>query len=122
MKLQSTKIHFRYFYCQFFSIPEVNYQSRMDNFRFSTVMLQKIFPKTILTWDPIFKGLVSTLQVRYWLEICCHGHAVKTLFNEAYAKFDSSLLSYFSIFQKAIADHSFKYVALYTRQNKKRNT
>ena len=75
----------------------------MDNFRFSTVMLQKILPKTILTWDPIFKGLVTTLQVRYWLEICCHGHAVKTLFNEAYAKFDSSCYSviFISIFQKA---------------------
>ena len=41
-------------------------------------------------------GQVTTVQVRYWLEICCHGYAVKTLFNEAYAKFDSSLLSFFS--------------------------
>ena len=41
-------------------------------------------------WDRIFKGLVTTVQVRYLLEICCHGYAVKTLYNEAYAKFDSS--------------------------------
>ena len=47
-------------------------------------------------WDQIFKGQVTMVQVRYWLEICWHGYAVKTLFNEAYAKFESSLLSYFS--------------------------
>ena len=41
-------------------------------------------------WDTIFKGLITTVQVRYLLEICCHGYAVKTLHNEAYAKFDSS--------------------------------
>ena len=40
--------------------------------------------------DTIFKGLVTTVQVRYLLEIFCHGYAVKTLYNEAYAKFDSS--------------------------------
>ena len=41
------------------------------------------------SWDTIFKGLVTTVQVRYLLEICCHGYVVKTLYNEAYAKFDS---------------------------------
>ena len=24
-------------------------------------------------WDQIFKGLVTMVQVRYGLEICCHG-------------------------------------------------
>ena len=42
-----------------------------------------------VNWDTIFKGLVTMVQVRYLLEICCHGYAVKTLHNEAYAKFDS---------------------------------
>ena len=48
-----------------------------------------LFSLESLVWDTIFKGLVTTVQVRCLLEICCHGYAVKTLYNEAYAKFDS---------------------------------